>query len=54
MTMNRAWVLVESPSSGQIGTVMDSPADFYHSRVPKKQRKQTIVEELLADADTRR
>jgi hypothetical protein len=34
--------------------VQDSPADFYHSRVPKKERKRTIVEELLADSDFKR
>ncbi|XP_022094735.1 deoxynucleotidyltransferase terminal-interacting protein 2-like [Acanthaster planci] len=42
------------PKFVQVGTIVESPADFYHSRVPKKQRKQTIVEELLADAETRR
>ncbi len=42
------------PKFVQVGTVVESAADFYHSRVPKKQRKQTIVEELLADAQTRR
>ena len=31
--------------------MVDSPADFYQSRVPNKQRKRTIVEELLADSD---
>lgn len=34
-----------------MGKVVDSPADFYHNRVPKKERKRTIVEELLADAE---
>lgn len=37
----------------QVGTVVDSPADFYHSHIPKKQRKRTMVEELLADAEFR-
>ena len=37
-----------------MGTVVDSPVDFYHSRIPKKQRKQTVVDELLIDADMRR
>lgn len=35
----------------QIGTVMDDAADFYHARVPKKERKKTLVDELLADAE---
>jgi hypothetical protein len=42
------------PKYFQIGTTVDNPADFYHSRVPKKQRKRTIVEELLADSEFRR
>ncbi|XP_014240116.1 deoxynucleotidyltransferase terminal-interacting protein 2 [Cimex lectularius] len=33
----------------QVGKVLDSPADFYHSRLPKKMRKPTLVDELLAD-----
>lgn len=36
-----------------MGTVVDNPEDFYHSRVPKKERKRTMVEELLADAEFR-
>ena len=36
---------------GQVGKVADNAADFYHSRLPKKQRKRTIVDELLADAE---
>lgn len=42
------------PKYFQFGTIVDNPADFYHSRIPKKQRKKTIVEELLADAEFRR
>ncbi|KFM61093.1 Deoxynucleotidyltransferase terminal-interacting protein 2, partial [Stegodyphus mimosarum] len=38
----------------EIGTFVESPVDFYSSRVPKKQRKQTLVDELLADAEFRR
>ncbi|KAI7798090.1 deoxynucleotidyltransferase terminal-interacting protein 2 [Triplophysa rosa] len=41
------------PKYFQVGTVVDSPVDFYSSRIPKKQRKRTIVEELLADAEFR-
>lgn len=41
-------------ASFQVGTVLDSPADFYHARIPKKERKKTIVEELLADSEFRR
>ncbi|KAF6211871.1 hypothetical protein GE061_012387 [Apolygus lucorum] len=35
----------------QVGKVVDSPADFYSSRLTKKQRKSTLVDELLADQD---
>ncbi|XP_042272564.1 deoxynucleotidyltransferase terminal-interacting protein 2 [Thunnus maccoyii] len=41
------------PKYFQVGTVVDSAVDFYHSRVPKKERKRTMVEELLADAEFR-
>ncbi|KAK6970800.1 deoxynucleotidyltransferase terminal-interacting protein 2, partial [Biomphalaria glabrata] len=37
----------------QMGTVMDEGTDFYSSRLTKKQRKQNLVEELMADADIR-
>ncbi|KAK6103566.1 Fcf2 pre-rRNA processing family protein [Brugia pahangi] len=39
------------PKYFQVGTIIETKADFYSSRVPKKQRKRTIVEELLADTD---
>ncbi|XP_068599184.1 deoxynucleotidyltransferase terminal-interacting protein 2 [Brachionichthys hirsutus] len=41
------------PKYFQVGTVVDSPVDFYHSRIPKKDRKRTMVDELLADAEFR-
>ncbi|KAF5892714.1 deoxynucleotidyltransferase terminal-interacting protein 2, partial [Clarias magur] len=41
------------PKYFQVGTVVDNPIDFYHSRIPKKDRKRTMVEELLADAEFR-
>jgi hypothetical protein len=37
-----------------MGKVVETAADFYHARVPKKQRKATIVDELLADAEFRK
>jgi len=39
------------PKYFQIGTVVDSPYDFYSDRIPKKDRKRTLVDELLADAE---
>lgn len=62
---NNAWIMIVKPCSArecniffcvsvtQVGTVVDNPVDFYHSRVPKKDRKRTMVEELLADAEFR-
>ncbi|XP_034559519.1 deoxynucleotidyltransferase terminal-interacting protein 2 [Notolabrus celidotus] len=41
------------PKYFQVGTVVDNPVDFYHSRIPKKDRKRTMVEELMADAEFR-
>ncbi|XP_071343862.1 deoxynucleotidyltransferase terminal-interacting protein 2 isoform X2 [Trachinotus anak] len=41
------------PKYFQVGTVVDNAVDFYHSRIPKKERKRTMVEELLADAEFR-
>ena len=36
-----------------MGKVVENAADFYNGRIPKKQRKQTLVDELLADAKFR-
>ena len=37
----------------QFGTVVESSADFYSSRIPKRDRKSTIVDEILADDKSR-
>ncbi|KAI6184261.1 Fcf2 domain-containing protein [Aphelenchoides bicaudatus] len=37
------------PKYFQTGTVLDNPADFYSSRLNKKQRKHTMVDELMHD-----
>ncbi|XP_041368745.1 deoxynucleotidyltransferase terminal-interacting protein 2-like [Gigantopelta aegis] len=42
------------PKYYQFGTVIESPTEFYSARIPKKQRKKTIVDELLADAEFRK
>lgn len=39
------------PKYFQVGKVMDSPLDFYNNRLTKKERKKTLVDELLADAE---
>lgn len=38
------------PKYFQFGKVMDSPLDYYSGRLTKKERKKTIVDELMADA----
>ncbi|EZA56842.1 Deoxynucleotidyltransferase terminal-interacting protein [Ooceraea biroi] len=38
------------PKHFHVGKVVDSPMDFYSSRLTKKERKRTIVDELMADA----
>ena len=38
----------------QVGTVVDNAADFYHNRVPRKDRKKTLVDELMQDANFQR
>jgi len=42
------------PKFFQIGTVVETAQDFYHSRVPKKDRKRILIEELLADSEFKR
>lgn len=41
----------DAPDYFQVGTVVEHPAEFYSHRVPRKERKRTIVDELLADAE---
>jgi len=42
------------PKYFQMGRIIETPADFYSGRVPKKQRKATLVDELLEDVEFRR
>ena len=42
------------PKYFQTGTIVENAADFYSGRVPKKQRKKSLVEELLADSTMRK
>ncbi|UJR21981.1 hypothetical protein I4U23_025049 [Adineta vaga] len=41
------------PKYFQTGTVVDNPADFYR-RIPKKDRKKTILEELYNDTKVKK
>jgi Fcf2 pre-rRNA processing len=36
-----------------MGTIIESPTEYFSARIKKKDRKQTIVEELLADQKSR-
>ncbi|MCL7038880.1 hypothetical protein MKW94_012925 [Papaver nudicaule] len=40
----------ELPKYFQMGTMVESPTDFYSGRLTNKERKQSIAEELLHDA----
>lgn len=35
----------------QIGTIIEHPMDYYSSRATRKERKQTLVDELIADSE---
>ena len=39
------------PKYFQIGKVINSPLEYYNNRLTKKERKRTIVDELMADAE---
>lgn len=39
------------PKYFQIGKVMDSPLEYYNGRLTNKERKRTIVDELMADVE---
>lgn len=39
------------PKYFQIGRMIDTPLDYYNNRGLKKNKKRTLVDELLADAD---
>lgn len=42
----------EVPKFFQMGTIVESKADFYASRMKRKDRGNTLVEEVLNDGDT--
>lgn len=39
------------PAFSQVGTVIEGPTEYFNSRVNKKDRKRTIVEEVLAQEE---
>lgn len=44
---------VDSSRYFQVGTILDSPTDYYSGRIVRKNRKQTIIDELMNDAQVR-
>ncbi|KAF2969241.1 hypothetical protein GQX73_g4359 [Xylaria multiplex] len=42
------------PEFSQIGTVIPGPTDYFNARITKKERKRTLLEEVLATEDTTR
>lgn len=38
----------------KVGTIVESAADFYSSRIPKKERKTHWIDELVADEELRK
>lgn len=47
-------VLQVLPKHFHLGRIVDSPVDFYASRIPKKQRKRTLAEEILNSEESLR
>ena len=38
----------KAPEYSQVGTIIEGPTEFYNARIPKKERKRTLAEEVLA------
>jgi hypothetical protein len=38
----------EPPAFSQVGTIIESPAEYYSARLSNKQRKKTLADEVLA------
>ncbi|KXS12605.1 Fcf2-domain-containing protein [Gonapodya prolifera JEL478] len=42
------------PKHFQVATIVDSPHEFFSARLSARERKQTLVEEVMADVDRRK
>ncbi|KAI1340451.1 Fcf2-domain-containing protein [Xylariaceae sp. FL0016] len=42
------------PEYSQVGTIVAGPTDFFNSRLTKKERKRTLLEEVLENEDSTR
>ena len=52
--VNNNYIIHTHSHTLQVGRVESGPADFYCGRLPVRQRKQTLVDELLASEELRR
>jgi len=41
------------PEYSQVGTVIEGNTEFYNSRINRRDRKKTILEEVMADGSSR-
>lgn len=41
----------EVPEFSQVGTIIEGPTEFFSGRLSNKERKRTLVEEVLAGED---
>lgn len=44
--------ITTKPKYFQVGKIIETKADFYNSRIPKKQRKRTLAEEFMSELQT--
>ena len=44
----------KAPDFSQIGTLIEGPTEFFTSRLHNKERKKTLVDEVLATEDSTR
>ena len=42
---------MQAPAYSQVGTIIEGPTEFYTGRINKKDRHQTLVEEVLAQEE---
>ncbi|KAI9499307.1 Fcf2 pre-rRNA processing-domain-containing protein [Zychaea mexicana] len=43
----------ETPTYFQVGTVVEGPTEYHSARLTRKERKETIVDELMANEDAK-
>jgi hypothetical protein len=43
----------DAPKFFQVGTLVEGAGEYYSSRIPKRDKNKTLVDELMADAESR-